>query len=275
MKLQSSQRGAVKLKMAIQGASGAGKTYSSLLLAKGFTNDLSKVAVIDTEQGSSHLYCNIGNYKVLTLKPPFTPKNYAKAIDICINEGIELIIIDGISPCWNYLLDYHASLSGNSFRNWRTVSKLQDEFIQTLLQAPVHIIATMRAKQGYVLNLVNGKHIPEKKGLKAVQRNGIDYEFTLAFNLDNKHGCTTLKDRTGLFANTNPFIINADTGKKLYHWCNNSKSIEAIKQEIQACGNLNVLKELYEDNSHLKPQIHELVIKRKTELENTSNTLSQ
>ena len=44
------------MKMSLQGPSGAGKTYSALLLAKGITGNLHKVAVIDTENGSSHLY---------------------------------------------------------------------------------------------------------------------------------------------------------------------------------------------------------------------------
>lgn len=56
MQLRPSERKRAKIKMALQGASGTGKTYSSLLLAKGLTNgDFSKIAIVDTENGSADL----------------------------------------------------------------------------------------------------------------------------------------------------------------------------------------------------------------------------
>ena len=66
MELRQSARSQAKIKMALQGSAGAGKSLSALLLAKGLTNDnLSKVAVIDTENGSSDLYAHLGSYNVL------------------------------------------------------------------------------------------------------------------------------------------------------------------------------------------------------------------
>ncbi len=56
----------------------------------------------------------------------------------------------------------------------------------------------MRTKQDYILNQKNGKYVPEKEGLKAIQRDGLDYEFTVVFNLDSKNQATCSKDRTGL-----------------------------------------------------------------------------
>jgi len=50
MQLRKSERKQAKIKLAIQGSAGSGKTFSSLLLASGLTNgDFSKVAIIDTE----------------------------------------------------------------------------------------------------------------------------------------------------------------------------------------------------------------------------------
>ena len=56
------------MRLALQGASGSGKTYSSLLIAYGMTGDWSKVAVIDSENGSADLYAHLGDYRVLTLE---------------------------------------------------------------------------------------------------------------------------------------------------------------------------------------------------------------
>ncbi|MCL8536856.1 ATP-binding protein [Chryseobacterium gallinarum] len=221
MQLRQSERKKAKIKMALQGSAGSGKTYSSLLLAQGLTNgNFSTVAVIDTENGSADLYAHLGNYNVLSLTPPFTPQKYVEAIEVCEKAGIEVIILDSISHCWDYLLDYHSSLAGNSFTNWAKIKPLEKLFIDKILQSNVHIIATMRTKQDYVLNQKDGKFIPEKVGLKAVQRDGIDFEFTIVFDVDIKHFAVSSKDRTGLFMDKPEFIITSETGKKILDWCN-------------------------------------------------------
>ena len=47
MNLRQSERKRAKIKMALQGSAGAGKTYSALLLAKGLTNgDFSKFVFV-------------------------------------------------------------------------------------------------------------------------------------------------------------------------------------------------------------------------------------
>lgn len=220
MNLRKSERKQAKIKLALQGSAGSGKTYSSLLLAKGLCDgDLSKVAIIDTENGSADLYSHLGEYNVLTLEAPYTPENYIKAIEMCENGGMEVIIIDSISHEWDELLDFHSKMAGNSFTNWAKVTPRQKAFVDRLLQAKTHIIATMRSKQDYVLNQKDGKFVPEKVGLKAVQRDGVDYEFTLVFEVDIKHYAIASKDRTGLFAGKPDFIISEKTGTEIAEWC--------------------------------------------------------
>ena len=221
MQLRQSERKKAKIKMALQGPSGGGKSYSALLLSKGLANgDLSKVAVIDTENGSADLYAHLGNYNVLSLAPPFTPENYIKAIEVCEIAGMEVIIIDSISHEWDELLDFHSKLAGNSFTNWAKVTPRQKAFVDKILQTKAHVIATMRTKQDYVLNQKDGKFIPEKVGLKSVQRDGVDYEFTLVFDIDIKHFAVTSKDRTGLFMGKPEFMISEHTGREILDWCN-------------------------------------------------------
>lgn len=241
MQLRQSERKQAKIKMALQGASGTGKTYSSLLLAKGLTNgSLSKVAVIDTENGSADLYAHLGNYNVLTLTPPFTPENYIKAIEVCENEGMEVIIIDSISHEWDELLDFHSKLAGNSFTNWAKVTPRQKAFMNKILQTSAHVIATMRTKQDYVLNQKDGKFIPEKVGLKSVQRDGVDYEFTLVFDIDIKHYAVSSKDRTGLFMGKPEFLISEKTGLEILEWCNTGSSEKVeVQQEIATISSSN------------------------------------
>lgn len=259
MQLRQSERKQAKIKMALQGSAGSGKTYSSLLLAKGLTNgDFSRVAIIDTENGSADLYAHLGNYNVLSLKPPFTPQQYVDAITMCEDAGMEVIILDSISQCWDYLLDYHSSLAGNSFTNWAKIKPSEKKFVDKILQSNAHIIATMRTKQDYVLNQKDGKMVPEKVGLKAVQRDGLDYEFTLVFDVDIKHFATASKDRTELFMGKPEFNISENTGKLILDWCtqgvdqpieNATSKIELTEKEvfehIQMCNSVAELVSLY------------------------------
>lgn len=246
MQLRQSERKKAKIKLALQGSAGSGKTYSSLLLAQGLTNkDLTKVAIIDTENGSADLYAHLGNYNVLTLEPPFTPEKYIKAIDVCLQAEMEVIIVDSISHSWDELLDFHSKLPGNSFANWAKVNPRHRAFLDKILQSDAHIIATMRTKTDYVLQQKDGKYVPEKVGLRSVQREGIDFEFTLVFDIDIKHFATASKDRTGLFMGKPEFTINTSTGRKILDWCNSGTNLEEARANIKGCNDLEALKQLY------------------------------
>lgn len=205
--------------MALQGVAGVGKTYSSLLLAYGITKDWSKIAVIDTENGSSDLYASLGCFNVIMLNDPYNPEKYIEAISICECAGVEVIIIDSISHCWEFLLDYHASLQGNSFTNWAKITPRQKGFITKILSSKCHVICTMRSKQDYVLSEKNGKFVPQKVGMKAIQRDNVDYEFTLVLELDSNHKARVTKDRTGIFKLNPDFIITSQVGEMILNWC--------------------------------------------------------
>ena len=226
-KLRVSSKRQAKIKMALQGCAGSGKTYSALLLAYGLTKDWSRIAVIDSENGSADLYANLGAYNVLPITD-YSPETYIEAINICESAGMEVIIIDSISHCWDYLLEYHAGLMGNSFVNWAKVTPRQNAFIQRILQSKSHIICTMRTKQDYVLNEKNGKMVPEKVGLKAVMRDGVDYEFTIVLDLDLKHHSVASKDRTGLFMGKPEFTITPQTGESILKWCNTESRPDVV-----------------------------------------------
>jgi hypothetical protein len=223
MHLQKASRKKAKIKLCLQGPSGSGKTYSALLLAYGLCNDWTKICVIDTENHSADLYSQLGEYNTISLTGPYTPERYMQAIDACAKAEIEVIIIDSLSHEWEYIINFHASLSGNSFTNWGKVTPRHNEFIQTLLDTNKHVIGTVRTKQDYVLNERNGKMVPEKIGLKPIQRDDLEYLFTLTFEIDRNHIAQSTKDRTGLFTNKQGQVINANTGRSILEWCNYGK----------------------------------------------------
>jgi len=64
-----------KLRLAIAGPAGSGKTYSALLIALGLGG---RIAMIDTERGSGELYDHLGEYDACTIHPPFEPRNTSR-----------------------------------------------------------------------------------------------------------------------------------------------------------------------------------------------------
>ena len=283
MKLRQAERKQAKMKMGLQGPSGSGKTYSALLLAFGLIEDWTKIVVIDSEQHSSDLYADLGNYNVLQLDNPYEPERYIKAIEVCEEAGMNVIIIDSISHEWDGdggILDIHGNMIGNSFTNWSKVTPRHNAFVQKILQSNAHIIATIRSKQDYVLSEKNGKQVPEKVGLKGITRDGMDYEFTLVFELDLKHNAVATKDRTGLFMDKPQFLITPATGSKIKEWCNKGTSLDEILSSIKDCETVEELKQIWLKYPMLRKVIEPALTKRKevilkTEMDVMSNHLTE
>lgn len=280
MKLTKALRHQAKMKMAIQGPSGSGKTMGALLIAHGLCHQWGKIAVIDTENYSASLYAHLGEYQVLNISAPFTPEKYIEALKICTDAGIEVVIIDSISHEWEGsggILDTHGNMTGNSFTNWSKLTPRHNAFVQAILQCPAHVIATMRSKQDYVLSERNGKQVPEKVGLKGVSREGIDYEFTLVFDIDIKHNANATKDRTGLFMDKPEFKISTSIGEQILSWCQQgtSKSPEDIlSEQIELCKTYDELKALYVNNPAFQAPLGQQFSKRKKELEQSRSAIN-
>ena len=175
---------------------------------------------------------------------------------------METVILDSVTHEWEYLIDFHSSLQGNSFTNWGKITPRHNAFVQKILNSNCHIISTIRTKQDYVLNERNGKMVPEKVGLKSVQRDGLEYEFTLAFDLDMKNNAIASKDRTGLFFGQPEQKLSIETGKQINEWCNDGASltVDDISKRISDIVSIQELLTLYQQY----PQYKEIL---KTEFE--------
>ena len=268
--LQKAERKQALIKLALQGPSGSGKTYSSLLLANGLVANWNHIAVIDTENNSSHLYSHLGSYNVLSLSEPFSPERYIEAIEACEKAGMKAVIIDSISAEWEGsggIIETHGNMAGNSFTNWNRITPRHNAFVQKILQSPSHIIATIRSKQDYVLTDKNGKMVPEKVGLKGVTRDGMDYEFTVVLDIDIKHQATASKDRTGLFTNPLPFMITEQTGNKIRLWCIGEDLIKNVEVQINEAKTVQELRNIIIKYPTLRKDIEPLCINRKAQIE--------
>jgi hypothetical protein len=224
MQIRKAQRKKSKLRLGIAAPSGAGKTFSALLLAFGIGG---KVGVIDTEHGSADLYEDLGEFDVINIEAPYTIQKYRDAISMFEKAEYDIIIIDSLSHGWagdGGLLDKQGKLADrgtNSFAAWRTITPEHNGLVEAMLTSPCHIIATMRAKQEYVLETnERGKQTPKKVGLAPVQREGMEYEFTVMLDIDMNHIASTSKDRTRLF-DGQLFKIDRAHGESLRNWLEN------------------------------------------------------
>ncbi len=224
MSFQKATRQQAKLRLALAGPSGSGKTYSALLVARGLVPG-GRIALLDTERGSGALYADLADYDVATLAPPYGPERYIALIREAERQGYDLLIIDSLSHAWTGqggVLDLHEKAAtaarGNTWAAWREVTPAHNALVEAMLGANLHLIATLRTKTAYEVTEENGKKKPVKVGLAPVQREGIEYEFTLVFDLTVEgHVATAAKDRTTLFGGQH-FTPSVDTGATLRAW---------------------------------------------------------
>lgn len=261
MELKKATRSKVKMRLNISAPSGAGKTYSALLLAKGLVDNWNKIAVIDTENNSASLYEHLGEFNAIDLHPPYNPERYIEAIDTCINAGMECIIIDSSTHEWSGAggcLELNEKLAqakykGNTWSAWNETTPRHDRFVNKVLQSPVHFITCTRSKMETVMG--DDRKV-KKVGMKDIQREGWEYELTLSFNLDrDTHTATPSKDRTEIFEGKDPFVITSDTGKIIKQWCESGvdmpkkipKSLPTITKAalVKACQRLESGKEIW------------------------------
>lgn len=123
----------------------------------------------------------------------------------------------------------------------------------------------MRTKQDYVLSERNGKQVPEKVGLKPIQRDEISYEFTLVFDLDLKHLTRASKDRTGIFMDKKEdFLITQETGRQIRKWTQEGSASRL--EQILACDTIEDLKALYDLMKPVKGEILDAFTQQKEHL---------
>lgn len=272
LKFKKAKKEQLWLKILLAGASGSGKSYSALRLATGIAKASGgKIAAIDTEAGRIRYYADEFDFDDLQLDEPYEPEKYIEAINEAIKEGYNIIIIDSITHEWNYCLQLVDKMPGtNSYTKWGKVTPRHDAFREKIIQAPAHIIATVRGKDAYVLEQDSkGKQVPKKVGLGYTQRDGLEFEYTVTFNIDQStHVAEVTKDNTHLFENRYEKLTEED-GEKLYEWANSGdmpqkKATKEVKEESKETSDIDL------DSLEVK-DLQKMIISKAQELGGSSN----
>lgn len=201
----------LKARLALDGPTGAGKTWTALSIASVLA-DGGKVAMIDTEKRSGLFYANKFDYEYEDFREPYEPHRLISMLKDAEASGFAVIIIDSFSHFWEGeggmldVVDAAASRSGgNTFAGWKVGTPMQRNMVDTIIGLDMHVIVCMRSKMEYVIEEYsdskgNKKTRPKKIGMAPVQRTGVEYEFTVVGDMDLEHRITISKSRCDLLA---------------------------------------------------------------------------
>lgn len=180
------------VRIGLMGPPGSGKTYTGLKLLHYM--GCKQIGVIDSERGSAKLYAGeqlsdgvVFDFDVAELEV-FSVENYLEAIAGAKKAGFDGLVIDSLTHAWagvGGLLEFvdkksRASNSGNSYTAWRDATPKHNQLIDAILSYPGHVVGTLRTKMEYVLEEDSkGKKVPRKVGMAPIQREGLEYEFTI------------------------------------------------------------------------------------------------
>lgn len=187
---------AAKARIGLIGPAGSGKTYTALRIASAMGQ---RIAVIDTEYGSASKYADEFQFDSASLTN-FDPRTYIKAIRAAINGRYDVLVIDSASHEWYACLEMVDRLTprfgNNSWAAWSEVTPIHRQFVDTILSAPLHVIATFRAKTEYAeVTTPDGKTKMRKVGIGAATREGMEHELDIVGDLDLAHTLTITKTR--------------------------------------------------------------------------------
>lgn len=254
--MKKATRQGIKPLICLFGESGSGKTYSALLLARGFVGDSGKIAMIDTESGRGSLYADVipGGYETLEIREPFSPSRYIEAIQVVEQSGAAVLVIDSGSHSWEGIggvTDMATEISKGraekynkewdgvvQFGDWKLPKMEHNRLLLKLLQSPLPIIVCLRAKKkssqvkgtedmaqaGIIQRNQVGKTVVIKDDFASpIQHEDFVYEFMAYMSVNNDHSVSVLKHShpslRDCFPKDKTTPITIEHGQKLAEWC--------------------------------------------------------
>lgn len=261
----------VRLRLALMGLAGSGKTMSAMATAASISYEIRKrggrgaIAVVDTERESAKLYAmsrsernkydamsvddgyayikQIRRYPIdVDVMDSFSPLAYVEKMQDAARLGYDILIVDSISHAWagtGGALDRKGreeDRGANSWTAWRKITPEHNAFVDGMLGLPCHLIATVRMKSAHAMETgKDGKQKIVDLGTEEIQRDGVRYEFTLVGQIDRDHVLEVVKTRLdGVIENGERFERPGDAfGRRIYGWVNDGDE-PAPKVEPQA-----------------------------------------
>lgn len=220
--------------------SGCGKTWSALLLARGFVGPNGKIGMIETEGGRGEANVGrepVGQFLVRPIRQDFSPQEYGKAISEAEDAKLDALIIDSASHEWEGAGGVLAKAAQNQAEGKKGVLVWQQpkidhqrHFMLRLMQTPIPlVIVCMRAK--YPMEQVRGSEWARSKTLEPKQADDILFEMFVHGWIDQEHKLHvtkyTLPELASVIKDGEP--ISIETGRALASWARGEPSPRATQ----------------------------------------------
>jgi AAA domain len=182
-----------RLRLALAGAAGTGKTWTMLEVASRLCGPDRRIAVIDSEGNSVSKYHGMSSvtddditFDFDVVAPTsFAPRDYVSLIREAGECGeYDVLCCDSLSAPWSgpggvlEIVDKHKQRGDKALQPWAKVAPDQQMLTQAILHCGCHLIATLRAKSAWEIETDDrGRKQPKKIGLKPDQKDTLDYEF--------------------------------------------------------------------------------------------------
>lgn len=240
MKFTPASRKEVKLRLAIVGPAGSGKTYSALSIA---TNLGKRVALVDTENGSADLYASKQfQFDRAKIDAPYHPEIVTEAIKSAHEAGYDVLIVDSLSHFWMgeggvlNLVDQanKRMASGGSLQAWKEIGPRQQKMVEAILHSPLHILCTMRTKNEFLIEPgPTGKTKVTKVGLAPVQRDSVEYEFDIYATMTDTHDMIITKTRCSPLTDAVFNKPGKDVADILLRWIDEGDATPATQPDVK------------------------------------------
>jgi AAA domain-containing protein len=239
----------VALLIGLAGASGSGKTYTAMRLARGIAGD-APFCVIDTEAGRAKHYADIFQFDHGDLTPPFTPGRYADAIAAADAAKYPVIVVDSAShehAGQGGILDMQEAemkhMAGDDWKrreavkmaSWVKPKGEHRKMVSRLLQVRAHLILCFRAEEKIemVRGADNKMEVRKKQtatgldGWVPIAEKTLPYELTASFLLLPARPGVPLpiklqEQHRALFPLDEP--ITEESGRRLAEWARGGAS---------------------------------------------------
>lgn len=257
MPFKRAEKAQSKLRLALFGPAGSGKTYTALAIAHGLLAQRNgegkleitgRIGVADSERGSASKYAGrqdkatgvIFQFETSEFGESKKIDDYLQTIKEAAQQKIDVLIIDSTTHAWDELLEEidriaKTRFKGNTWAAWQEGTPKQRKFIDAILTYPGHVICTMRSKTEWQTetDIESGKLRPRRIGTKPEQGKQIEFEFDMLIDMAENHFGTVLKDRTGKFQDEILDKPGVEFGMKLGDWLKEGVQL-APKEEPQA-----------------------------------------
>lgn len=233
------QKSAAKMLLGIYAESGRGKTYSSLLVARGFVGQQGTVGMIETESGRGEIYIDViqGGYQVCSISGNFAPEEYGKAITAAEQAKFGALIIDSASHEWESVGGVLSMAADNQAAGkkgplvWQK-PKMEHarHFVLRLMASPIPlIIVNMRAKYPMREIVKDGKkEWVRSDQLEPKQSEDILFEMLIHGWVDEQHRYHVTKypkaipELREVVKDGEP--LSVETGQRLARWASGAQA---------------------------------------------------